>query len=58
MLTAMLRRIIKLPRMGTKSTVALAPIGARAAMAMKPRMLRRLFAVVQGGAGMLLIVGR
>jgi uncharacterized membrane protein YfcA len=38
--------------------VALAPLGTRAALAMKPRVLRRSFAVVQAGAGILLIAGR
>jgi uncharacterized membrane protein YfcA len=38
--------------------VALAPAGTRVALIMKPRLLRRLFAVVQAGAGILLIVGR
>jgi uncharacterized protein len=38
--------------------VALAPLGTRAAIAMRPRLLRRLFAVVQAAAGMLLILGR
>lgn len=36
---------------------ALAPLGARIALAMKPRLLRRLFALVQAGAGVLLVVG-
>jgi hypothetical protein len=36
--------------------VALAPLGSRTALAMKPRLLRRCFAVVQAGAGILLIV--
>jgi uncharacterized protein len=38
--------------------VALAPAGTRVALIMRPRLLRRLFAVVQAGAGILLIVGR
>ena len=38
--------------------VALAPLGTRAALAMKPRLLRRCFAVVQAGAGLLLVAGR
>jgi uncharacterized protein len=38
--------------------VALAPLGTRAALAMKPRLLRRCFAVVQAGAGLLLAAGR
>jgi hypothetical protein len=38
--------------------VALAPLGTRVALAMKPRVLRRSFAVVQAGAGILLIAGR
>ena len=37
--------------------VALAPLGTRAALTMKPRVLRRCFAVVQLGAGILLIGG-
>jgi len=36
--------------------VALAPLGSRTALAMRPRLLRRCFAVVQAGAGILLIV--
>lgn len=36
---------------------AVAPLGARTALAMKPRLLRRLFALVQAGAGVLLVVG-
>lgn len=36
---------------------ALAPLGARTALAMKPRLLRRLFALVQAGASVLLVVG-
>ena len=38
--------------------VALAPLGTRAALAMKPRLLRRCFAVVQAVAGLLLVAGR
>jgi len=38
--------------------VALAPLGTRAALAMKARLLRRCFAVVQAGAGLLLVAGR
>jgi uncharacterized membrane protein YfcA len=38
--------------------VALAPLGTRAALAMKPRLLRRCFAVVQASAGLLLAAGR
>jgi uncharacterized protein len=38
--------------------VALAPLGTRTALAMKPRLLRRCFALVQAGAGLLLIAGR
>jgi uncharacterized membrane protein YfcA len=38
--------------------VALAPFGTRTALAMKPRLLRRCFAVVQAGAGLLLVAGR
>jgi uncharacterized protein len=38
--------------------VALAPLGTRAALAMRPRLLRRCFAVVQGVAGLLLVTGR
>jgi uncharacterized membrane protein YfcA len=38
--------------------VALAPLGTRATLAMKPRLLRRCFAVVQAGAGLLLAAGR
>jgi uncharacterized membrane protein YfcA len=38
--------------------VALAPLGTRTALAMKPRLLRRCFAVVQAGAGLLLVAGR
>lgn len=37
--------------------VALAPLGTRAALAMKPRLLRRCFALVQACAGLLLIAG-
>jgi uncharacterized membrane protein YfcA len=37
--------------------VALAPLGTRTALAMKPRLLRRCFAVVQAGAGLLLVAG-
>jgi uncharacterized membrane protein YfcA len=38
--------------------VALAPLGTRTALAMKPRLLRRCFAVVQAGVGLLLVAGR
>jgi uncharacterized membrane protein YfcA len=38
--------------------MALAPLGTRVAIALRPRLLRRLFAVVQGVAGVLLIAGR
>jgi uncharacterized membrane protein YfcA len=38
--------------------VALAPLGTRAALAMRPRLLRRCFALVQGVAGLLLFAGR
>jgi uncharacterized membrane protein YfcA len=38
--------------------VALAPLGTRAALAMKPRLLRRCFALVQASAGILLAAGR
>ena len=38
--------------------VVLAPVGTRTALAMKPRLLRRCFAVVQAGAGLLLVAGR
>jgi uncharacterized protein len=38
--------------------VALAPLGTRAAIAMQPRILRRLFSLVQAAAGVLLLVGR
>ena len=38
--------------------VALAPLGTRTALAMKPRLLRRCFAVVQAAAGLLLVAGR
>jgi uncharacterized membrane protein YfcA len=38
--------------------VALAPLGTRAALAMKPQLLRRCFAVVQAGAGLLLVAAR
>jgi uncharacterized protein len=37
--------------------IALAPLGTRAALAMRPRLLRRCFAVVQAIAGLLLITG-
>jgi uncharacterized membrane protein YfcA len=37
---------------------ALAPLGARTALAMNPRLLRRCFALVQAGAGILLVAGR
>jgi uncharacterized membrane protein YfcA len=36
--------------------IVLAPLGSRTALAMRPRLLRRCFAVVQGGAGILLFV--
>jgi uncharacterized protein len=38
--------------------VALAPAGTKVAIAMRPRLLRRLFAVIQGAAGALLLAGR
>jgi uncharacterized protein len=38
--------------------VALAPLGTRTALAMKPRLLRRCFAIVQAGAGISLVAGR
>jgi uncharacterized protein len=38
--------------------VALAPAGTKVAIAMRPRMLRRLFALVQAVAGLLLLTGR
>jgi uncharacterized protein len=38
--------------------VALAPLGTRTALVMKPRLLRRCFAVVQAAAGLLLVAGR
>jgi uncharacterized protein len=38
--------------------VALAPAGARVALAMQPKLLRRLFAVVQACAGILLAIAR
>jgi uncharacterized protein len=38
--------------------VALAPAGTKVAIAMRPRLLRRLFAIVQAAAGALLILGR
>jgi uncharacterized membrane protein YfcA len=38
--------------------VPLAPLGTRTALAMKARLLRRSFAVVQAGAGLLLVAGR
>ena len=37
--------------------IALAPLGTRAALAMRPRLLRRCFAVVQAIAGLLLFTG-
>jgi uncharacterized membrane protein YfcA len=37
--------------------VALAPLGTRTALVMKPRLLRRCFALVQAGAGFLLVAG-
>ena len=37
--------------------VALAPLGTRTALVMKPRLLRRCFAVLQAGAGLLLVAG-
>jgi len=36
--------------------IALAPLGSRTALAMKPRLLRQYFSIVQAGAGILLIV--
>jgi uncharacterized protein len=39
-------------------SVALAPAGAKVALALKPRLLRRLFAIVQAAAGVILIVGK
>jgi uncharacterized membrane protein YfcA len=38
--------------------VALAPLGTRVAIALRPRLLRKLFAVVQAAAGVLLVAGR
>jgi uncharacterized membrane protein YfcA len=38
--------------------VILAPLGARTALSMKPRLLRRCFALVQACAGILLVAGR
>src|SRR3984957_1611636 len=38
--------------------IALAPLGTRAALAMKPRLLRRSFALVQVVAGLLLVMAR
>jgi uncharacterized membrane protein YfcA len=38
--------------------VALAPLGTRVAIATQPRLLRRLFAVLQAAAGVLLLTGR
>jgi uncharacterized protein len=38
--------------------VALAPAGTKIAIAMRPRLLRRLFALVQVMAGLLLLIGR
>lgn len=38
--------------------VALAPLGTRVAVMLQPRLLRRMFAVVQAAAGALLFVGR
>jgi uncharacterized protein len=38
--------------------VALAPAGTKVALAMNPRLLRRLFSLVQAVAGVLLIAGR
>lgn len=37
--------------------VALAPLGARVALATRPRLLRRWFAIVQGAAGLALVLG-
>jgi len=41
-----------------RGAVAPAPLGTRAALVTKPRLLRRCFAVVQAGAGLLLVAGR
>ncbi len=38
--------------------VALAPAGTKLAIAMQPRLLRRLFSLMQGAAGVVLIAGR
>jgi len=38
--------------------VALTPAGAKVAIAMRPRLLRRLFSLVQAAAGLMLISGR
>jgi len=38
--------------------VALAPAGTKVAIAMRPRLLRRLFSLVQAVAGLLLLIGR
>jgi uncharacterized protein len=38
--------------------VALAPLGTRVALALRPRLLRQLFSIVQAAAGILLVVGR
>ena len=38
--------------------VALAPLGTRTALAMKPRLLRRCFSLVQASAGVMLLAGR
>jgi uncharacterized membrane protein YfcA len=37
--------------------VALAPAGARVAVALRPGVLRRLFSLVQAAAGALLLLG-
>jgi uncharacterized membrane protein YfcA len=37
--------------------VVLAPLGTRTALVMKPRLLMRCFALVQAGAGLLLVAG-
>jgi uncharacterized protein len=38
--------------------VALAPAGTKVAIAMRPRLLRRLFSLVQAAAGLMLLTGR
>jgi uncharacterized protein len=38
--------------------VALAPAGTKVAIAMRPRLLRQLFSLVQAAAGVMLIIGR